>query len=859
MIWHSSSKEDVLNHYSVDAAFGLANGAATEKQEIYGKNIVGKTGKTSLIKRVFGEFTKTGILLMVLSLIYFFVASSYDSKTAYFGFLVIAIVIANAIVSAFHLFDCENTLADIKSNTNPSVKVLRDGVVKTVNSVELVPGDIMLLQEGDYICADARLIETNDFRCNEVALSGEEIPIDKNASLILDDIVSIEERRNMVFASTTVIHGSAKAVVVATGVNTEIGKSETINEQVSGNKMPMQNELNIISKSFNIIILCVAVLVFIITMIQNFNTSEPFATVTLTALLNAAALAFAAMPEGLNAISTIVIATGTKRILDEKIIFKDSKALETIGKTNVICADKTGIFTQSKMVLESIYDGKKIVNVAGGFVDDTASTVLNLAAACKTLVNDSTENAISAACLQYNFKGELEIESFFPKLAVIPFDSSRKSMTIITIINERPFAIVKGAPEIVIPNCVDCDIDGILKVNDEMACDGLRNVAIAIKRLDEIPANPKAEEIERDLTFAGILGLKELAREEIYKDINTCRDANIKVVMLTGDNLQTALSLAKQIGLLGDESEAITGSDLDNLSDEELCDSIDKYCVFARISPLHKLRIVRAWQSKKAIVTITGDSLQDADALAIADVGCAIGKFGTDVAKGNADVIILRNNFGLIVKAIKESRGFFGNIRKTAKYLCSCNFGELLLLLIGSIAFKSPVLIAVQLLLINLLTDCAPAISFSMEEAEKSVMKTNDFSGESKLLNVKNFAKIAIQGGFIALLSLIAYIIGQFTSPIVGTTMAFVTLGISQLLHCFNSKLEGSIFKLEVFSNRFMNLSVFATAFIIIFLAFTPVGFIFGLTILKLWQFIVSFLLALLIVPLCEFLKKLYK
>lgn len=859
MIWHSSSKEDVLNHYSVDAEFGLANASVTEKQEIYGKNFIGQNERVSIVKRFFSEFTKTGIFLIILSLVYFLVANSYDSKTAYFGFLVIAIVIVNALVSTFHLSNCENTLADIKHTTNPSVKVLRDGTIKTVNSVELVPGDIMILCEGDYICADARLIETVDFRCNEVALSGEEVPIDKNESLILEDIVPLDKRSNMVFASTTAIHGTAKAVVVATGLNTEAGKSVAINEQIGGSIMPMQNELNIISKLFNIVILCVTVLVFIITMIQNFNTTEPFATVTLTALLNAAALAFAAMPEGLKAISTIVIATGIKRILDEKIIFKDSNALETIGNTNVICADKTGIFTQNKMILESIFDGKKIANLAEGYIDDMATAVLNLAAACKTLENDTTEAAISAACLQYNFKGDAEIDTLFPKLSVIPFDSHRKTMTVITIINEQPVAIVKGAPEIVVPNCIDCDVEGILKVNDEMATDGLRNVAIAIKRLNEIPANPKADEVERDLTFAGILGLSELVREEIYKDIKTCDDAKIKVVMLTGDNLQTAVSLAKQIGLLTDEASAITGAELDALTDDELCENIEKYCVFARISPAHKVRIVKAWQARKAVVTITGDSLQDAEALAVADVGCAIGKFGTDVAKGNADIIILKNNFGLIVRAIKESRGFFGNIKKTAKYLCSCNFGELLLLLIGSIAFKSPILIAVQLLLINLLTDCAPAISFSMEEAERTVMNAKAIKGSNKLLNVKSFVKIAVQGAFIALISLISYIIGQFTSPVVATSMAFVTLGISQLLHCYNSKLEGSIFKAQVFSNRFMNLSVFATAFIIIFLVFTPVGFIFGLTILKLWQFIVAFTLALLIVPMCEIFKHFYK
>lgn len=859
MIWHSSSKEDVLNHYNVDAEFGLANGAAAEKQEIYGKNVVGNIEKTSLVKRFFGEFTKTGILLIILSIVYYFVASSYESKTAYFGFIIIGLVLGNAIVSAYHLFNCENTLEDIKNTTIPSVRVLRDGGIKIINSVELVPGDIMLLQEGDFICADARLIETNEFRCNEVILSAEEVPVDKSADGIFDDITPIEKRSNMVYASTTAVHGTAKAVVVATGLNTEMGKSDAINQQMGETAIPMQNEINVISKLFNVLILVVSILVFVFTMIRNFNSTEPFASITVAALLNAVALAVAAMPEGLKAISTIVIATGTKRILSQKIIFKDSKALETIGKTNVICADKTGIFTRNKMVLEAIYDGRKILNLTTDNIDDASSTILNLAAACKTLENDTTETAISLACSKFNFKSETDIDMLFPKLTIIPFDSLRKTMTVITLVNERPIAIVKGAPEVVIPNCVDCDSESILKVNDEMATNGLRNVAIAIKLLDEIPANPQAEEVERDLTFVGLLGLTEPIREEIYNDIKTCKDAKIKVVMITGDNLQTAVYIAEKIGLPCDAQNVITGAELDKISDEELAQNIKNYSVFARISPLHKVRIVKAWQLNKKIVTITGDSLQDADALAVADVGCAIGKYGTDVAKGNADVIILDNNFASIVRAVKESRGFFCNIRKTVKYLFSCNFAELLLLLIGSIVFKSPILVSVQLLLINLLTDCAPAISFSMETAEESVMSRNTFENETRILNVKTFVKIAVNGLFITVLSLIAYIIGFFISTEVATSMAFVTLGISQLLHCFNSKFEGSIFKREVFNNRFMNLSVFATAFIIMFLVFTPVGFAFGLTILKLWHFVVAFALALLIIPISELFKHFYK
>ncbi len=855
MIFHSSSKEEILNYYNVNADYGFTNGEVAEKQEIYGKNIVAAKEKTSLLKRFFAEFNKTSILLIALSLIYFFVAASYDSKTAYFGFLVIGIILLNAFISAYHLFDCETTLNDIKSTTNPSVRVLRDGAVKLVNSVELVPGDVMLISEGDYICADARLIETNEFRCNEVALSEEEVPVDKNANAVLEDITPIEKRSNMVFASSTAIHGSAVAVVIATALNTEIGKSAAINEQIGGKALPMQNELNLISKVFNIVIFGVCALVFIITMLQNWGADEPFASITVTSLLNAFALAVAAMPEGLNAISTIVIATGIKRISSEKIIFKDSKMLETIGKTNVICADKTGIFTQNKMVLEAIYDGKKIVNLKEGLIDEAAATVLNLAAACKTLQNDTTETAIAAACKQFNFNGDVEIDTLFPKISVIPFDSNRKSMTVITIINEQPFAIVKGAPEIVLPNCKNCDIASALKINDEMATDGLRNIAIAVKKLSEIPANPKSEEVERDLTFVGILGLSEPIREEIYKDITVCRDAKIKVNMLTGDNLQTAVTIAKKIGLLKEEGEAITGAEIDSFTDQELTDVIENYCVFARITPLHKLRIVKAWQSKNAVVTVTGDSLQDADALAVADIGCAIGKFGADVAKGNADVIILKNNFGAIVHAIKESRGFFSNIKKAVYYLCSCNLAELLLIFIGSIIFKSPILVSVQLLLINLLTDSAPAISFSMEQAEKSVMKQKEFNSMSKILRAKSLLNLTVQGVMIAVVSLISYIIGQFSSPEIATTMTFVTLGIAQLLHCFNSRLEGSIINSKVFENKFMNMSVFVTSFVIIFLVFTPLGFMFGLTILKLWQFVVAFAMALLVVPICELLK----
>lgn len=859
MIWHSAQVNEVLNELKVDSDTGLANGVADERLETYGKNIITNSEKPTLFKRFLDQMkNKTVIAVLIIALISYVVSLIYSQANSYFALIIIGMVLLNAFVSAFHLFSCDSTFDDIKQITIPKVKVLRDGIVKNINSDDLVVGDIILLEEGDYVTADARLIESNELRCNESALTGDDIPVEKDATALHEDIASLEERKNMVFAGTTVVHGNAKAVVVAMAHNTESGRATSIIEQTGGKVLPVQNELDGIGKFINIVVLVVCCLYFLVGMIKNFNSTEPFALTTLSVLLNSVALALAAIPESLPAIATIVIATGTQRILNDKIILKDANAFETIGKTDVICSDKTGIFTHKKMVLSKIYDGKKITDLAYDDLDEPTSMVLNLAAACSTLQNDSTEDAINAACLKYNSKSEIDINSLFPKISHIPFDSERKCMTVITMINERPFAIVKGAPEIVIPNCKNTNKEEILKINDELANDALRIVCIAMRPLESIPANPNSEEIEHDLTFVGLLGLLEPIRESAIKDIALCEQAGIKTVMLTGDNLLTAKALARKLGLLTDDSQAISGAEIAEMSDEELTENVDKYRVFARISPCDKLRIVKAFKARKMTVTVTGDSLQDAETLAVADVGCAIGQYGDDVAKGNADIIILKNNFGSIVSALKESRGFYSNIRKTVYYLVSCNFAELLLMLVGIIAFKSPVLIAVQFLLINLLTDSAPAISFSMENAENSVMSGSSVS-QSKILNVKSFVLLLSQSLFIALVSLISYIIGNQISTSVAVTMAFATLGITQILHCFNNKFEGSIFNKKIFSNKLMNDSVIVTVFVIMFLVFTPIGFGFGLTILTAGQFLISLAFAVLIIPFSEVLKYLQK
>ena len=855
MIWHSTACNEILRELEVDDKKGLPNGVADMRLEHYGRNVIASVEEPTYFKRFLAQLkSKTVISLIVIALLSFAVSFMYNEEGFFAPLLIIAIVFINAAVSAYHLHNCDNALDSMKSITNPSVTVLRDGIVRTVDSSLLVPGDIILLETGDFISADARIIESNEFRCNESMLTGDEIPVEKSGDEIYEDITPLENRSNMVFSGTSVVHGNAKAVVVATGLNTEIGRTSAILQQTGEKSLPLEGELDGIGKIVNIIILIICLIVFIIGMVMNFNNGN-FASTTLKMLMNAVALAVAAIPEGLPAIATIVIAIGIKRIVEDKIIIKDSDALELLGKTNVICVDKTGVLTRNKMQLSKIFDGDKLTNVESEPIDEKTALVLRLATACSTLNNDSTEDAIKKACLAYNSMSEKDIESFFPKLAIVPFDSERKTMTVITMINEKPFAIVKGAPEILVPNCVGCNKDEILKLNDTLADEALRIVAIAMRPLDNIPANPKSEDIEHSLTFVGLLGLYDPPRDNVIEDIRTCEQAGIKTVMITGDNLITATTVARRIGILKDGDKALTGDELAEMSDEELEASVSDYTVYARVSPNDKLRIVKALKKRDYVVAATGDSVQDADALAAADVGCAIGKFGADVAKGSADIVISNNHFDSIVCAVKESRGLFDNIKKSAYYLLSCNFAEIITILFGMIIFGVAPLAAVQLLWINLLTDCAPAISLSMERAEDSAMKRKPYTTLGKIFDLGAVASIAIQSIFISVMTLITYNIGVKDSAAAAMTMAFAVIGMSQIFHCFNSKLEGSLINKHLFSNRFLNFSAALTLFIVAFLALTPAGYVFGMTPLTFGQFMLSLLLSFLIVPLCEIIK----
>lgn len=850
MIWHSSEVEDVLKQLATTKDYGLANGAALELLDVYGENTTSSKDRTNLFTKFLYQLkNKVVYLLIAISIASLIVSIIYSQGTFYFPLLIIAIVLLNAFISALHLHKCDEALDSIENASNPNVTVIRDGNQKQISSELLVPGDIIILNEGDYIPADARIIESEGFRCNEAILSGDTIPVEKQGDITVEDIATVAGRKNMVFAGCNVIHGSAKAVVVETGLNTEIGRQTNISRQIKTDTLPITETLTHSGKIINIIILISCIIAFIIGLLVNSDPNQPFATVTLDALLNAVALGISAMPESLPAISTIVIALGIKRMIDDNVIIKNTKALEMLGKTEVICVDKTGVLTKNNMKVGYIFDGQQITNVETDTPSEKALGVLQLATACSMLQNDSTEAAIEDACAKFLSISSSEVGNLFPRLNSIPFDSVRKTMTSINMISGKPVAIVKGAPEIVVPKCTIAETDKVLELCNTFAEKSLRVLCVAIKPLDEVPANPDPDIIETELNFVGVIAINDPPQSDTVEAIKTCNIAGIKPIMLTGDNLLTAKAIARRIGILTDDSQAISGAELENLSDEELSLSIENYTVFARITPDDKIRIIKTWQSIGKKVTVTGNGFKDADALSIADVGCAVGEYGADATRGNADVIVKNRKFMAVVDAIRESRSLFNNVKKAVSYLLSCNFAEIIVFILGMLIFQMPPLVAVQLLWINLLTDCTSVISLTYEASENDVMHKKPLTLLGHIFSRNAILNIVSDSLAIAALSIVAYIIG---GELFGTTMLFTTLCLVQLFHSFNMKTQGSIINADFKTNKFMNLSAWAILMITIILTLTPVGAAFGLATLKFGQFVLCIALGFVIIPISE-------
>lgn len=856
MIWHSSDIKSVLDELSVDENNGLPNGVAYERLEKYGKNQLTDVKPIGFFRRFLSQLNNKSVYIMaIISILCFVVSLIYDQGLFYSSFLIIGIVILNSALTAYNLTVCDRAVQYNRASSVPTCTVIREGIERIIPSNELVIGDIIILKQGDYVCADARLVETNSFRCNELALTGDMIPVEKDSTAILEDIVPIAGRKNMVYSGCNVIHGSAKAVVVETGKNTEIAKNTVNDSPVSGVISGIEEKLNSVFRTINISVIIICTVVFLIGIIIGFSSTEPFASLTVKSLLNAFALGICAIPESLPYITVIVTALGTGSLIREGIIIKNTAALESLSGVTVLCADKTGVFTSNDMFVKCIYNGEALESTDNQSLNKKSSVVLRLATACSMLEDDVTESAIESACLKFSNMDKTDIDNAYPRLTSIPFDGERKMMTSINMIEGKPVAIIKGAPEAVIKRCVGIDAESINNICTELANKSLRLICIAIKSLDEIPANPNSEEIEHDLKFAGVICLEDPLRTESPYSIDYCRRAGIKVVMITGDNLSTATSLAKGLGIISDDSEALNGDDLENIDDDVLKSTIGNYSVFARISPAQKLRIVETFKSIGETVAVTGNGLDDADVLSVANVGIAIGANGNDVARGNAGAIIKKRDFSSIVNIFKECYGLINNIRNTVHYLIGCNLSEVLFFILGLIIFKMPPLLAVQLLWINLITDAAPAVSVTVNHYGSDNAVLSYKFNKSRVFNLKSTVNMLICSVVMTVCAIIAFSIGNIYGVSTAYTMAFATIILSQIFHALNFASDGSIINIGFKRNEFMIISTVITVLITFILCLTPAGFVFGLKALSVKQLLISMGLSLLIIPTSEIIK----
>lgn len=854
MIWHNHTAAEVAAELQSDSEKGLTAGQAAGLLEIYGKNRLNDPKKKTFFQRFAAQMKDFMVIILLIAAVVSIIVTIVEGKNDWLEPIVmIAIVVLNAVMGVLQESKAEAALDALKNLSAPHAKVIRDGEESMISAQDLVPGDVILLEAGDFIPADARLLQGKSLRCDESPLTGESIPAEKEENTRFEEIAPLGDRRNMVYSGCTVAYGRGKAMVTDTGMNTEMGKIATMLGAQKDEVTPLQKKLGKLGKNLGLLALAICAVIFLYGILTGQGILEMFMT--------AVALAVAAIPEGLAAIVTIVLAMGVSRMVKKNAIIRRLPAVETLGSASVICSDKTGTLTQNRMTLTKTYANGRLSDFDPKVMDASRDFLLKLAVLCNdgriekdedgTIrhIGDPTETALIAAGAQLDLvKEELEID--FPRMAEIPFDSVRKLMTTVNFVDGRNIAVVKGAPDILLERCTNKDVvQKALKANEEMASQALRVLAVGYKELDEIPANPSPKELEQGLCFAGLVGMIDPPREEVMDAISTCKTAGITTVMITGDHVTTACAIAKKLGILEGGKEAVTGTQLTKISDEMLCRNIRKYAVFARVTPADKIRIVKAWQQKGEIVAMTGDGVNDAPALKAADIGCAMGVSGTDVAKGAADMVLTDDNFATIVTAVREGRGIFENIRKSVYFLLSCNLGEVMAVFVTMLIWHTSPLLPIQLLWINLVTDSLPALALGVEPAEYDIMKRKPRPKKEGIFSDGMGIVCALQGVMFCAITVIAYLLGRthFFSggddPVMGQTMGFAVLAFSQLFHAFNARSRHSLFRIGLFSNLRM-LGAFAVSALVMLavLLIEPLQSLFGLTQLPLheWEWILG-------------------
>ena len=869
MQFHSKPTSEVLEQLGVDSTVGLTESRVNELSETYGKNVLKEKKKKSTLMKFIDQFKDAMILILIAAAVVSFVLACVEVAGGGHGeffepILILLIVVLNAVMGVIQEGKAERALDALKGMSAPHARVIRDGKESVINAADLVPGDIIKLEAGDFIPADARLIHSVSLKSEEAALTGESVPSEKDASEVVAEDAPLGDRHNMVFSGCSVTYGTALAVVTATGMDTEMGKIANLLDSEGETETPLQKKLAQLGKYLGILALGCCAIIFIVGLASGNDLLDIFMT--------SVSLAVSAIPEGLPAIVTIVLSIGVQRMVKRNALIRKLPAVETLGGASVICSDKTGTLTQNRMTLVKAYvDGREgLIDI--GTDDERLNGLLKLATLCcdgsvifegneVKHIGDPTETAIVFASHEAGMtKDALNTEC--PRIAELPFDSDRKLMTTVNVIDGKTVVITKGAFDVMASLTVSGDIAEAARMNDEMSRNALRVIAVGYKVIDALPETVDSATLECGLTFLGLVGMIDPPRPEVRVAVATCREAGIKPVMITGDHVVTASAIAKDLGILEDGDKAITGAELDKMSDDELDENVESISVYARVSPENKIRIVKAWQRKEQVVAMTGDGVNDAPALKAADIGCAMGITGTDVAKGASDMVLTDDNFSTIVEAVREGRGIYDNIKKVIGFLLGTNIGEVITvffaMIIGAIFLgeaHSP-LLSMQLLWINLVTDSLPAIALGMEAVDKNIMKKQPKPKNEGIFAHGLGVKVVIQGVMFAALTLAGYYIGQYAtlgtvtpSEQAGQTMAFFILALCQIVQAYNMRSEHSLFKIGPFTNKNLNLAAVTSVILVALVMFVPgLNTIFGLIYLSWQHYLIG--LALIFVPL---------
>lgn len=874
--YYSMDKDSVLNSVNT-TEYGLTSENAKQKLITNGANKLTGEKKQSKLAKFFAQLKDVMLIILICAAVISIVIAIIEKSTSELvdGIMILLIVVVNMLIGYFQSIKAENALKELTKLSQPYAKVIRDGKVASIKTAELVPGDIVLLEAGDVVPADIYLLESYSLKCDEASLTGESLAVEKTVG-VLPEKTSLGDRKNMCYSSSVVVYGRGRGVVVATGNNAEIGKIANMLKGSTNEDTPLQKSLNKLGKIITVTVLIIAILMFVINISlypDNF----------LGAFMIAVALAVGAIPEGLPTTTTIIMSLGISRLAKKNVIIKKLHAVETLGCCEIICSDKTGTITQNKMTVREVYyNNTKVKNE-----DESPCVERTLLLQAMTLCNDAFKqdttyfgDPTETALISYSEKfigDKTEYAKKYPRIGELPFDSNRKLMTTAHTMEDKYLSFTKGAVDELLRRCnyisdngtirkiTDKDKDNIKRVNKSYASKALRVLGYAFKEIKNVKIeNKKLVGIkldEENLIFIGLSGMIDPPRDEVKEAIIKCQTAGMRPIMITGDHKQTAYAIAKELGMVKSIKEVLEGREIDKLSDAKLKKVVKECSVFARVSPEHKVRLVKALKNKVHVVAMTGDGVNDAPSIKEASIGIGMGITGTEVTKSVADMILTDDNFATIVVAVEEGRKIYGNIQKAISFLLAGNIAEVLSIFIATICFTNHVfLLPIQILYVNLITDSIPAIALGVERTEKDLMNMPPRNAKRNIIGGKTGWSIILNGTFQTIIVISAYLIGRIYSADIGSTMAFISLNITQIIHMYNVRTNKSIFTTNPFKNKLLNISFVVGALLTVLICTVPfLESIFKLSDLNIIQWLITIGLSLCIIPLVEIGKLILK